>query len=265
MVMFVILSPAKKLNETAHLPSPYQQVQQTLPSHLIDSAALINLLKNETVTRLKKMMDLSQALAELNLARYRDWQLDHQNTQASPAILMFAGDVYTGLQAQDFTVPDIQFAQQHLGILSGLYGLLKPLDRIQPYRLEMGTALPNERGNTLYDFWRKTITQAVNEYLNQQGCNVLLNLASQEYFQVLNDSCITAEIISPVFKDAKNGQYKIISFYAKKARGLMARYIIQHRIQRIEDLQGFNANGYWFNAQASDSKTLVFYRDEQKP
>ena len=262
--MFALLSPAKKLDESTTLPTSYQSIQQTLPSHLTDSATLIQILKNETVSSMKKLMGLSQSLAELNLGRYKDWQLDHQLPQARPAMLMFAGDVYSGLQAQDFTTEDIHFAQRHLGILSGLYGLLKPLDRIQAHRLEMGTALANPRGNSLYEYWRQTITQAVNHCLSQQGSDVLLNLASQEYFQVLDPKAINADIITPVFKDAKNGQYKIISFYAKKARGLMARYLITHRIQCVTDLQGFNVNGYWFNAKASDDKTLVFYRDEQK-
>lgn len=263
--MLALLSPAKKLDESAHVPVAYQSIAPSLSDHLTDSALLIDALQKHTVSSLKKLMHLSQALAELNLTRYQDWQLDHHQAPAKPAMLMFAGDVYSGLQAKDFSTQDIHFAQQHLGILSGLYGLLKPLDRIQAHRLEMGTPLANVRGHSLYDFWRENITQAVNARLSKLGSSVLLNLASQEYFQVLHQPAVKADIITPVFKDAKNGQHKIISFYAKKARGLMARYIIQQRIQRIEDLQSFNLQGYWFNSSASDDKTLMFYRDEQKP
>ncbi len=262
--MFMLLSPAKKLDQTSDLPIAYQQTQLTIPAYLSNSTNLISILKSSSVASIKKLMSLSQALAELNHQRYCDWQLDHQHDAARPALLMFAGDVYSGLQARDFTKPEIAFAQQSLGILSGLYGLLQPLDCIQAHRLEMGTHLKNARGSNLYDFWREPITQAVNQKLKQQKTALLLNLASQEYFQVLQREAIQGDIITPIFKDAKNGQYKIISFYAKKARGLMARYIIQHHIQHVEDLKGFNSNGYWFNAQESDDKTLVFYRDEQQ-
>jgi hypothetical protein len=260
--MFALLSPAKKLDETSELPTAYQQAQCTQPQYLGDSAQLIDILLQSSLSQIKKLMGLSAALAELNYQRFQSWQLDHQHDSARPAILMFDGDVYAGLQAQDFGKSDIAFAQQHLGILSGLYGLLRPLDRMQAYRLEMGTPLANTRGTDLYAFWRQTITDAVNQQLHQQKSKLLLNLASQEYFQVLQRDAIDADIVSPVFKDAKNGQYKIISFYAKKARGLMARYIIQQRIKRVEDLQGFDLNGYWFNAEESDAKTLMFYRDE---
>lgn len=264
--MFTLLSPAKKLNENAKKPQAYLDTELTTPNHLDASCELMEVLRSYSVMAVKKLMGLSQNLAELNQQRFQDWQANHEVARFDPAILLFNGDVYNGLQAASFSSSDIVFAQQHIGILSGLYGLLRPLDRIQPYRLEMGTSLQTARGTDLYSFWRDELTQAINLHLikldkNSQQPSLLLNLASQEYFQVLNRQSINARIITPVFKDLSKGSYKIISFYAKKARGLMARYIVQNRINQAIDLESFNLEGYWFNREASDQSNLVFYRD----
>ena len=208
-------------------------------------------------------MSLSDKLASLNVARYGSWERESTPQNAKQALLAFKGDVYTGLNAEDFNADDFAFAQQHLRMLSGLYGLLRPLDLMQPYRLEMGTKLSNPRGKDLYTFWGERISQWLNDDLAAQGDQVLLNLASQEYFGAVKPKALNARVIDTVFKDRKNGQYKIISFYAKKARGLMARYVIKERLQDPEGLKDFNLDGYRFDAASSSDNQLVFLRDEQ--
>jgi cytoplasmic iron level regulating protein YaaA (DUF328/UPF0246 family) len=208
-------------------------------------------------------MSVSEKIAQLNVARFRDWQSEFNFSNARQAIFAFKGDVYTGLDAYDLTLQDLEFAQSHLRMLSGLYGLLRPLDLMRPYRLEMGTKLANARGHNLYEFWGDQITQLVNADLAQANSDLLVNLASDEYYKSVKQSKVQAEIIKPVFLDQKNGKYKVISFYAKKARGLMARYMIENRLNRAEDLKSFNTDGYYFDAASSIQGELVFKRDEQ--
>ncbi|EPR81759.1 UPF0246 protein YaaA [Acinetobacter gerneri DSM 14967 = CIP 107464 = MTCC 9824] len=208
-------------------------------------------------------MSVSEKIANLNVERFRDWDSDFDLSNARQAIFAFKGDVYTGLDAYHLDEKDFKFAQKHLRMLSGLYGLLRPLDLMMPYRLEMGTRLENPRGHNLYEFWGDIITNLINEDLEQAGSNVLVNIASDEYYKSVKESKIKAEIIKPVFLDQKNGKYKVISFYAKKARGLMARFMIENQLSSIDDLKSFNTDGYYFDAASSLAGELVFKRDEQ--
>ena len=208
-------------------------------------------------------MKISAKLGELNAARFQQWQLPFSLDNARQAILAFKGDVYTGLEAETFSEDDFAFAQEHLRILSGLYGLLKPLDLIQPYRLEMGTPFRNPRGKDLYAFWGDRLTQALNEMLAADD-QVLINLASNEYFHAIQPKVLNARVITPQFRDWKNDQYKMISFYAKKARGMMSAYMIRHRVTDPEALKDFNVGGYYFSQEQSKGDTWVFLRDGDK-
>jgi cytoplasmic iron level regulating protein YaaA (DUF328/UPF0246 family) len=210
------------------------------------------------------LMKVSDKIAGLNVARFAEWSETFTTDNARPALLAFKGDVYTGLEAESMSDSDFDYTQSHLRILSGLYGLLKPLDLMQPYRLEMGTKLANPRGSNLYQFWGSIITETLQQALNEQGDDILVNLASNEYFKAVKLRELDAEVITPVFKDCKNGQYKVISFYAKKARGMMARYIIDNRISTVEELKGFDVAGYYFDETESTATQLVFKREEQK-
>ena len=257
--MLMVISPAKTLD----YDTPPVIEQSTQPRFVEHSVELIEVLREKSPQDIAKLMSLSDKLASLNVARYGSWERESTPQNAKQALLAFKGDVYTGLNAEDFSTDDFAFAQQHLRMLSGLYGLLRPLDLMQPYRLEMGTKLANPRGKDLYTFWGERISQWLNEDLQAQGDQVLLNLASQEYFGAVKPKALNARVIDTVFKDQKNGQYKIISFYAKKARGLMARYVIKERLQDPEGLKDFNLDGYRFDAASSSENQLVFLRDEQ--
>ena len=254
--MLMVVSPAKTLDYETPLPLS----ESTQPQLLDDAQELIDQLKSLNPADVASLMGLSDKLSILNVTRFQHWSQPFTNENARPAIYAFKGDVYTGLDAYSFNKADMNFAQKHFRMLSGLYGLLKPLDLMQAYRLEMGTKYTNLRGKNLYDFWGDSITQMLNKEMKKG--DVLLNLASNEYFKVVNKKTLQANIITPVFKDEKNGQYKIISFYAKKARGLMAAYIIKNRVDNIEDLKCFDVDGYYFCPEQSDSKTLMFLRDE---
>ena len=255
--MLMVISPAKTLDFTS---TPVTQ-RFTQPAHLDNAQLLIEQLRSLTPAQIAKLMSLSDQLAGLNAARYSSWQQPFTAQNARQALLAFKGDVYTGLNATDFTDADFDFAQQHLRMLSGLYGVLRPLDLMQAYRLEMGTKLANPRGKDLYAFWGERITGWLNEALLEQGDQILLNLASTEYFSAVKRKALQARIIDTEFKDLKNGQYKIISFYAKKARGLMARYVIQNRIRDPQALQQFDTQGYRYCAEQSGVDKLVFLRD----
>ncbi|UJJ30611.1 peroxide stress protein YaaA [Halopseudomonas maritima] len=258
--MLMVISPAKTLD----YDTPPVTEKSTQPRFIEHSAELIEVLREKSPQEIAKLMSLSDKLASLNVARYGSWERESTPQNAKQALLAFKGDVYTGLNAEDFSSHDFAFAQQHLRMLSGLYGLLRPLDLMQPYRLEMGTKLANPRGKDLYTFWGERISQWLNEDLAAQGDQVLLNLASQEYFGAVKPKALNARVIDTVFKDQKNGQYKIISFYAKKARGLMARYVIKEQLQDPEGLKDFNLDGYRFDAATSSENQLVFLREEQK-
>lgn len=257
--MLVLLSPAKTLNYESALPS----AKHSQPRFLDDSQKLINDLKAFSPKRVAKLMGLSEKLAALNVERYRSWEQPFViDKRARPAIHAFNGDVYLGLDAPTFSARDINFAQKHVRILSGLYGVLRPLDLMQPYRLEMGTALKTQRGKNLYEFWDTRLTDSLNEELEAYRSPLVVNLASIEYFGAIQAEGLKARLISPVFKDLKNGQYKIISFFAKKARGSMARYIVKERVKTARGLLGFDTDGYRFSeAHTSNKSEPVFIRD----
>lgn len=246
--MLIVVSPAKTLDfETPPVTDKY-----TLPVLLDDSAELIDQLRKLSPDDIGKLMSISPKLATLNSNRYFDWTLPFNSANAKQAAFAFKGDVYTGLDAETLSASELDFAQSHLRILSGLYGVLRPLDLMQAYRLEMGTKFNNQRGVSLYRFWGDIITDRLNETFEAQQDDVLINLASTEYFKSINTKKLNAKIITPVFKDQKNGVYKIISFYAKKARGLMSRYIIQNKITDPEAIKGFNLEGYTFKENTDD-------------
>ena len=257
--MLALISPAKTLDYESALPTD----QHTLPRLLEHSQQLIDVSRKLSASEIASLMSVSEKIAQLNVARFRDWQPEFNFSNARQAIFAFKGDVYTGLDAYDLSTQDLEFAQTHLRMLSGLYGLLRPLDLMMPYRLEMGIKLANARGHNLYEFWGDQITQLVNADLAQADSELLVNLASDEYYKSVKENKVKAEIIKPVFLDQKNGKYKVISFYAKKARGLMARYIIQNQLNGAEDLKSFNTDGYYFDAASSMKGELVFKRDEQ--
>lgn len=257
--MLIVVSPAKTLD----YESPLVTERFTQPEFIEHSAELIEVCRQLTPADISALMKVSDKIAGLNVARFEQWRETFTPENARQAILAFKGDVYTGLDAQTLSDDDFEFAQSHLRMLSGLYGLLKPLDLMQPYRLEMGTRLANARGTNLYQFWGELITDKLNQALAAQGDNLLINLASNEYFKAVKPKNLNGQVFTPIFKDCKNGQYKVISFYAKKARGMMARYIIDNRIESIEELVKFDVAGYYFVEQESNGKELVFKREEQ--
>lgn len=257
--MLMVISPAKTLDyETLPVTERF-----TLPQHLDHASDLISQLRDYSPQQIAELMHLSDKLAGLNAARFGSWSPTFTPENAKQAVLAFKGDVYTGLAAEDFTDADFDFAQQHLRMLSGLYGLLRPLDLMQPYRLEMGTKLENPRGKDLYAFWGERISGWINEALAEQGDDLVLNLASNEYFSAVKRNALNARVINTEFRDQKNGEYKIISFYAKKARGLMARYVIKEKISDVQGLMNFDDQGYRFAPDRSKPDNLVFLRDEQ--
>lgn len=256
--MLIIISPAKTLDYT----SPLVTERYTQPEMLDQSKELIKVCRRLTPDQIASLMSISDKLSGLNAARFAEWQPDFTPDNARQALLAFKGDVYTGLHVDDFSDDDFDFAQRHLRMLSGLYGLLRPLDLMQPYRLEMGTKLENKRGKDLYAFWGKRITDQLNQALKDQGDDILINLASDEYFKSIQTKALDGHIIKPVFLDEKNGKYKIISFYAKKARGLMSRFIIKNQLTRAEQLVDFDLDGYQFAESESKGNELVFKRPE---
>jgi uncharacterized protein len=256
--MLAIISPAKTLD----FETPWKLKTSSQPEFLQDSQLLIDLLRKLPATRIGELMSISEKLSVLNADRFLNWHLPFTPENAKPAILAFRGDVYTGLDADSFSTKDFNFAQKHLRILSGLYGLLRPLDLIQAYRLEMGTGFINSRGKNLYEFWGDKITEQFNSELSGQKNPTIINLASNEYWSVVKPEKLQAEIITPIFKDSKNGQYKIISFFAKKARGLMSAFIIKNQIKNSNDLKAFDLEGYAFNKKMSVDNEWVFTREE---
>ena len=258
--MLILLSPAKSLDYDA----PLLTTKATQPRLAAHSAQLIDELQALSTNEVGKLMSISPKLAELNHARFQSYSPEFTANNSRQAILAFTGDVYQGMALADWTPQDFDAAQEQIRILSGLYGVLRPLDRMQPYRLEMGTKFPNARGTNLYQFWGSTITELLNKDLKASGSDLIVNLASNEYFSSVKPKELDGSLITPVFKDEKNGNYKIISFYAKKARGMMADFIVRHQVQSAEDLKAFNTGGYKFSAEASDKQNMVFLRAEQK-
>jgi len=258
--MLMVISPAKTLD----FETPPTTERHTQPQYLDHSQELITQLRDLTPAQISELMHLSDKLAGLNAARFGSWTPAFTPSNAKQALLAFKGDVYTGLAAETLSETQLDYAQQHLRMLSGLYGLLRPLDLMQPYRLEMGTKLANARGKDLYAFWGNRISEWLNEALTEQGDDILLNLASNEYFSAIKRPALNARIIDTEFRDQKNGQYKIISFYAKKARGMMSRFVISERINKPEDLKQFDVQGYRYSSELSKADKLVFLRDEQQ-
>lgn len=257
--MLFLLSPAKTLDYDSPVPPPLQR-KASEPLFTPRAAELITVLRQHGVAQVAALMDLSDALASLNAKRYAAWQPVATPANSKPAVLAFAGDVYDGLQAQSLTPADLTWAQQHLVILSGLYGTLRPLDRLQPYRLEMGTALKTPGAKDLYAFWGDTVAEHLNALQAEEAQPVVVNLASQEYARVALRPALRARVVECVFQEVRDDRPRIISFFAKKARGLMARYAVQHRVRSVKALQGFDAEGYAYVPAASAPDRLVFQR-----
>lgn len=254
--MLILLSPAKSLDYETPLLTR-KATQPRLAKHSFD---LLEKLKKLSAKEISTLMNISPKLAELNYQRYQDYRADHNKTNSRPAILAFTGDVYQGMTLTDWSSDDFDTAQSRIRILSGLYGVLRPLDRIQPHRLEMGTRLKNNQGNNLYDFWGESITEQLNKDLKSSGSNLVVNLASNEYFSAVKPEKLRGTLVTPVFKDEKNGSFKVISFYAKKARGMMADFIVRNRIESVEGLRRFSSDGYKFDEKSSTETKLTFLR-----
>ena len=259
--MLILISPAKTLDfET---PSKIESFSK--PAFLSDAEVLVEQLQKLSAAEISALMKISDKLGVLNASRYQTWQ-NFDSITAKQALLAFQGDVYQGLDADSFSQSDFEFAQEHLRILSGLYGVLRPLDLIQPYRLEMGTKLAHAKlqlsADTLYDFWQDKLTQAINQQLDKLDNQTIINLASNEYFKAVKPKLLTENIVTPVFKDWKDGKYKIISFYAKKARGMMTAFIIKNRLNNPEDIKDFAEAGYSFDGELSSDNNFVFTRQQ---
>ena len=256
--MLLVVSPAKSLDYESPLPTK----KYSVPEHLDRSAELVGVMAEKSPDELRQLMSISDSLAELNFMRFQEWERPFTPGNARPALLAFAGDVYAGIDASNsFDERDFTHAQKTLRILSGLYGVLRPLDLMQPYRLEMGTKLPTAAGRDLYDFWGDEITDRLNEDLAlSPGANALVNLASNEYFGSVNPERIDGPIITPTFLDAKNGDYKLISFFAKRARGAMTAWIIRNRVKSVKGLERFDGMGYRFDPERSSRRNPVFLR-----
>ncbi|MFN4118551.1 peroxide stress protein YaaA [Acidovorax sp.] len=255
--MLYLLSPAKSLDYDTPLP---EGLPHTTPQFVREASALIEVLRQQAPQDIASLMDLSDKLAALNVARYQAWRPRFTASNSRQALLAFNGDVYEGLDARTLGPQDLDWAQSHVAILSGLYGVLRPLDRMQPYRLEMGTRLATDMGSNLYQFWGSQIAEHLNTRLRADTTPVVVNLASQEYFKAVDRKALKARVIECVFEDYKGGSYKIISFHAKRARGLMARYAITHRIAAPHGLEGFDLDGYAFAPASSGPERLVFRR-----
>ena len=257
--MLIVVSPAKSLD----FETKARTRRFTEPQYLEESTQLVGQLQKLSPEDFSELMHISSDLGELNHMRYANWHTPFDLKNSKQAIFAFKGDVYIGLEAEKFSTADLNFAQKHLRILSGLYGLLRPLDLMQPYRLEMGSQFRNNKGKNLYEFWDSQLTENLNELLEEDKKPVLINLASKEYFSAIKPKSLNAKIISPVFKDFSNGQYKIVSFFAKKARGYMTAYIIQNKIKNPEKLKEFDVDGYWYSEKDSTPMRPVFLRDPQ--
>lgn len=253
--MIFLISPAKTLDFSERAYS-----EATLPRHLDDTAELVALLKPMSTSELRQLMSISEKLAVLNQARYRDFATPFTPDNAKPSILAFQGDVYRGLDAATFDEDDLRFADRHIRILSGLYGMLRPLDLMQPYRLEMGTKLANARGKNLYDFWGGRLTEQINEDLAATQSDAVVNLASKEYFKAVQPDRLDGRLLNIDFKEERDGAYKIVALYAKQARGMMCRYAVQHRIAAPEALKQFDMEGYAYHEELSSDDHWIFTR-----
>jgi cytoplasmic iron level regulating protein YaaA (DUF328/UPF0246 family) len=256
--MLIVISPAKTLD----YDTPPKTRTFTIPDYLDDSQILIERARQYSALDIAELMDVSMKIAELNFERFEQWHTPFTPDNAKQAVLAFKGDVYTGLDAESFSAADFKFAQSHLRILSGLYGLLRPLDLMQAYRLEMGRKVDTERGKNLYEFWGGKITEGLNKQMKKLKSPYLINLASNEYFKAVKPKLLDGEIITPEFKDWKNGQYKMMGVYAKKARGQLSRYVIQNKLTDPEEMKAFDVDGYGFNEEMSSGNKWVFTRKQ---
>lgn len=254
--MLVVVSPAKRLDWAE------RDVATTEPFFQAEASRLASHARQLTLVKLKALMDLSDDLARLNRDRFRAFADAPNAEETRPALFAFAGDTFQGFDAASLDTESLEWAQDHMRILSGLYGLLRPLDAIQPYRLEMGSRLKTRRGNSLYEFWGDTLAKTLNTQANKTGSDVLVNCASQEYFGAVDQKALKLSVVTPQFYELKNGAPKIVSFFAKKARGAMARFIVENRIDRVDGLKDFDLGGYRFVEADADGATLVFHRDE---
>lgn len=254
--MLIVTSPAKKLDFSEDVTRPVWSV----PHFLDDSLLLIEAAKKLTRQELAKLMKLSDKLAGLNYSRFRDFTTPFTPANSRQAVFAFTGDTYVGLQAGTLSEDDLGYAQDHYRILSGLYGLLRPLDLMQPYRLEMGKKIATRRGRTLYEFWGDQLTDEINVIMKEQNTDILVNCASQEYFKAIRGDKLAGRVITPVFKEVKEGHARVLGMFAKKARGMMTRYIIRNRLEKVEDMKNFDLGGYIFQPSLSDHKTLEFHR-----
>jgi cytoplasmic iron level regulating protein YaaA (DUF328/UPF0246 family) len=256
--MIILMNSSKTLN----FERPAHISKHTIPEFLDDSQLLVARLQKLSVSDFSRLMGVSEKLAVLNVKRYQNWLTSPVGSDAKQALLAFRGDIYAAVDADRYKIKDFDFAQKHLRILSGLYGILRPLDLIQPYRLEMAAKLKTDRGKDLYRFWGTRITASLNEMLKREKSGILINLASAEYFKAANPKLLRADVITPVFKEYKDPSYRVVAIYAKKARGLMSDYIIQNRITRVEDLQAFDSDGYRFAPRSSSQSDWVFTRGD---
>ena len=254
--MLVIISPAKKLNW-----DPVSLTNLTNPSFQKEAVELVDIAKNLSPKKLSDLMKISENLAKLNFDRFNSFESKSTNKNAKPAALAFAGDTYAGLEARTLDLESMEYAQTHLRILSGLYGLLRPLDQIQPYRLEMGSKLRTEKGNSLYEFWGDILSKELNDHASKINSQILVNCASNEYFNAIDKRALLLDVVTPVFLENKDGKSKIISFFAKKARGAMARFIIEHKVTTIDGLKDFDSGGYKFNKNDSTKDRIIFERN----
>lgn len=254
--MIVLLSPAKTLD----YETPDTVVDLSIPQFHMRSNQLIRILKKKSVENIKSLMHISDNLAVLNRSRYKNFSKEYTPENSKSAIMAFKGDVYTGLEAETFSEDQLQFANKHVRILSGLYGLLRPLDRMQPYRLEMGTTLENKKGTNLYHFWGDTISKALNADLKAQNSSTIVNLASNEYYKAVDKKKLKANVIDVDFREDKDGELKFVSFFAKKARGTMTKFIIENNITNPSDLRGFDYDGYRYEENGSKEEQLLFVR-----
>lgn len=255
--MIILMNSSKTLDFQKSRISKY-----TIPEFLKDAEMLVRELRKLSASEFSKLLGISEKLTKLNVERYARWHTPFKVSNAKQALLAFKGDIYAGMEIERYTLRDLEYAQKHLRILSGLYGILRPLDLIQPYRLEMATKLDTARGNNLYSFWGTQINESLKALLKQEGSGRLVNLCSAEYFKATKAGLLDATVITPVFKEFKNGAYRIVTIYAKKARGLMCNYIIQNHLKRVEDLKSFNAEGYKLNKKISSEYEWIFTRGD---
>jgi len=256
--MLILLSPSKRLD----FESPPPTGTYTKPEYLDDAETLVDQLRDYNVEELGELMDISEDLSELNDERYREFETPFTPDNAKQALFAYDGDVFRDLDCEGYDEADFDYLQDHVRIISGLYGLLRPLDLIQPYRLEMGTDLENPRGDDLYEFWGDRLAESVNAALDGQGDDVILNLASNEYFEAVDRSNLDGELISPTFKDHRSGRYMVISVYLKRLRGTMTDWVVRERIEDPDRLPEFDRHGYWYDEERSSMEEPVFLRDE---